>query len=94
MKIADNSFYVGVSSTGETKLGNTAEALATYIVSAGRYEDLMILDQDRKEILNTFGVLIDKCVDYEFLLELRKTLIPKQKAVASGRRPQNNPYIG
>ena len=79
MKIADKPFYYGLSSGDETKLENTAEAIATFIVTAGKDCDLEILSPDGDDILNTFGMWINRCPDKEFLAELKAVLIPKQK---------------
>ena len=77
MKIADSPHYIGVSRFIETKLENTAEALATYIVHAGQHRDIHIISADDDVVLNTTGVWIDKCCDSEFLAELKEVLNPK-----------------
>ena len=80
MKIADNPFYIGVFPNGiGTKIENTAEAIATFIVDSGVDYDLKILTPDEDTVLNTFGIWIDRCSDQDFLTELKEVLIPKQK---------------
>jgi hypothetical protein len=83
MKIADNPYYIGISSEIGGKLDNTAKALAKFICVAGETSDLRILLPNGNTILNTNGIFIDRCADKEFLEELKKTLIPMQKKVES-----------
>jgi len=79
MKIADTEFYIGISTNKEVKPENTAESLATFICDAGNSGDLRIITPNGNEILNTFGIFINRCADMEFLEELKKVLIPMQK---------------
>ena len=82
MKIADNPYYIGISSEIGGKLDNTAEALANFICVAGETSDLRILLPNGNTLLNTFGIFIDRCADKEFLEELKEVLIPMQKEMA------------
>ena len=79
MKIADNPFYIGVFSGATTRIENTAEAIAAFIVDSGKEGDLEILTPNGDAVLNTMGIWIDRCSDQDFLIELKEVLIPKQK---------------
>lgn len=78
VKISDNSHYIGVFSGGETEIVNTPDRLAAFICEAGKQDDLTVLTPDRRVVLNTFGIYIDRCPDQDFLHELLDILIPMQ----------------
>ena len=80
MKISDHPYYIGVVSQVDTKIENTAEAIANYIIEFGwdhNFVEILTLDFD--EVLSTRTIWVDWCADKDFLIELNKVLIPKQK---------------
>ena len=79
MKIADNPFYIGILPTGNIRIENTAESLATFICTAGKYCNIFITVPDKRLILNTSGIWINQCFEKDFLEELKQVLIPMQK---------------
>jgi len=79
MKVADHPFYIGVAQHVDTKIENTAEAIASYIIQAGQNCDLEILTSDYENVLNTLRIGIDWCADKAFMLEVRDALVPKQQ---------------
>ena len=83
-KFGDFPFLVGVTSNRHAvKLENSAEAVADFICSKGVDGDLCILTPDGDKVLNTFGIYIDRCSDFDYLEKLRPVLVEKQLKLES-----------
>lgn len=83
-KFGDFPFLVGVTSNRHAvKLENSTEAVADFICSKGVDGDLCILTPDGDKVLNTFGIYIDRCSDFDYLEKLRPVLVEKQLKLES-----------
>ena len=79
MKISDHPYYTGMFLDVSVVLNNDAKSLSSFICTNGVKNDLRIYTPDGKEVLDTFGIFVNKCCDQEFMLELRKALATMQK---------------
>ena len=83
-KFGDFPFLVGVTSNRHAvKLENSTEAVADFICTKGVDGDLCILTPDGDKVLNTFGIYIDRCSDFDYLEKLRPVLVEKQMKLES-----------
>ena len=83
-KFGDFPFLVGVTSNRHAvKLENSTEAVADFICTKGVDGDLCILTPDGDKVLNTFGIYIDRCSDFDYLEKLRPVLVEKQLKLES-----------
>lgn len=83
-KFGDFPFLVGVTSNRHAvKLENSTEAVADFICTKGVDGDLCILTPDGDNVLNTFGIYIDRCSDFDYLEKLRPVLVEKQLKLES-----------
>ncbi len=57
------------------------QAVAEFICKHGQYGDVRITTMEGKELLDTFGIYINKISDMEYREELLKVLIPMQHEV-------------
>ena len=85
-KFGDFPFLVGVTSNRHAvKLENSTEAVADFICTKGVDGDLCILTPDGDKVLNTFGIYIDRCSDFDYLEKLRPVLVEKQLKLESSK---------
>ena len=83
-KFGDFPFLVGVTSNRHAvKLENSTEAVADFICTKGVDGDLCVLTPDGDKVLNTFGIYIDRCSDFDYLEKLRPVLVEKQMKLES-----------
>ena len=83
-KFGDFPFLVGVTSNRHAvKLENSTEAVADFICTKGVDGDLCILTPDGDKVLNTSGIYIDRCSDFDYLEKLRPVLVEKQLKLES-----------
>ena len=83
-KFGDFPFLVGVTSNRHAvKLENSTEAVADFICTKGVDGDLCILTPDGDKVLNTFGIYIDRCSNFDYLEKLRPVLVEKQLKLES-----------
>ena len=83
-KFGNFPFLVGVTSNRHAvKLENSTEAVADFICTKGVDGDLCILTPDGDKVLNTFGIYIDRCSDFDYLEKLRPVLVEKQLKLES-----------
>ena len=83
-KFGDFPFLVGVTSNRHAvKLENSTEAVADFICTKGVDGDLCILTPYGDKVLNTFGIYIDRCSDFDYLEKLRPVLAEKQLKLES-----------
>ena len=79
-KVSDFQFLIGVSKDGYEKLYGV-DAVADFICEKGLRGDVKIFTPYGDEVLNTFGIFIDRICDMEYREELLKVLIPKQQSI-------------
>lgn len=77
-KIIEFPFLIGVARDGYERLFGI-EDVADFICKKGLMGDVKIFTPYGKEVLNTFGIYIDRICDMEYKEELLKVLIPKQQ---------------
>ncbi len=73
-------YLTGISEDGEKRLHGVKE-VAEFICDKGRHYDLRVVSPDGEQVLNTFGIYIDRICDMEYRNELLAVLIPIQHAV-------------
>lgn len=78
-RISNYPHLIGVSDDERKELHGVNE-VADFICDQGRFYDLRIFTPDGEEVLNTFGIFIDRICDMEYREELMEVLVPKQKA--------------
>lgn len=78
-RISNHPHLIGVSDDERKELHGVNE-VADFICDQGRFYDLRIFTPDGEEVLNTFGIFIDRICDMEYREELMEVLVPKQKA--------------
>lgn len=78
-RISMHPYLTGISEDGEKELHGVKE-VAEFICDKGRYYDLRVVAPDGEQVLNTFGIYIDRICDMEYRNELLAVLIPMQKA--------------
>lgn len=78
-RISSYPHLIGVSDDERKELHGVNE-VADFICDKGRFYDLRIFTPDGEEVLNTFGIFIDRICDMEYREELMEVLVPKQKA--------------
>ena len=78
-RISNYPHLIGVSDDERKELHGVNE-VANFICDQGRFYDLRIFTPDGEEVLNTFGIFIDRICDMEYREELMEVLVPKQKA--------------
>ena len=78
-RISEYPHLIGVSENGQKELHGVNE-VADFICDQGRFGDLRVFTPNGEEVLNTFGVFIDRICDMEYREELMEVLVPKQKA--------------
>lgn len=71
---------IGSASCGNKRLHNIQE-VAEFICEHGRYDDVCIRTEDGFELLETFGIYINKISDMEYREELLKVLVPMQREI-------------
>ena len=71
---------LGSAIDGNKRLHNVQE-VAEFICKHGQYGDVRITTMEGKELLDTFGIYINKISDMEYREELLKVLIPMQHEV-------------
>ena len=74
------AYLLGSAIDGNKRLHNVQE-VAEFICKHGQYGDVRITTMEGKELLNTFGIYINKISDMEYREELLKVLIPMQHEV-------------
>ena len=80
----------GYSDNGKKELRGIDE-VATFIATEGLKSDLKILKEDGEELLDTFGIFINKISDMEYREELLKALVPKQKNLEIPKEDNQEP---
>lgn len=78
-RISSYPHLIGVSDDERKELHGVNE-VADFICDQGRFGDLRVFTPDGEEVLNTFGIFIDRICDMEYREELMEVLVPKQKA--------------
>lgn len=78
-RISNYPHLIGASENEKKELHGVNE-VADFICDQGRFYDLRIFTPDGEEVLNTFGIFIDRICDMEYREELMEVLVPKQKA--------------
>lgn len=78
-RISNYPHLIGVSDNERKELHGVNE-VADFICDQGRFGDLRVFTPDGEEVLNTFGIFIDRICDMEYREELMEVLVPKQKA--------------
>ena len=71
---------VGYAIDGNKRL-RSIEAVAEFICTHGQYGDVRITTMEGNELLDTFGIYINKISDMEYREELLKVLVPMQHEV-------------
>jgi len=71
---------LGSAIDGNKRLHSVQE-VAEFICKHGQYGDVRITTMEGKELLDTFGIYINKISDMEYREELLKVLIPMQHEV-------------
>ena len=71
---------LGSAIDGNKRLHSVQE-VAEFICKHGQYGDVRITTMEGKELLDTFGIYINKISDIEYREELLKVLIPMQHEV-------------
>ena len=71
---------LGSAIGGNRRLHNVQE-VAEFICKHGQYGDVRITTMEGKELLDTFGIYINKISDMEYREELLKVLVPMQHEV-------------
>lgn len=71
---------LGSAIDGNKRLHNVQE-VAEFICKHGQYGDVRITTMEGKELLDTFGIYINKISDMEYREELLKVLVPMQREV-------------
>ena len=74
------AYLLGSAIDGNKRLHNVQE-VAEFISKRGQYGDVRITTMEGKELLDTFGIYINKISDMEYREELLKVLIPMQHEV-------------
>ena len=74
------AYLLGSAIDGNKRLHNVQE-VAEFICKHGQYGDVRITTMEGKELLDTFGIYINKISDMEYREELLKVLIPMQHEV-------------
>ena len=77
------AYLLGSAIDGNRRLHNVQE-VAEFICKHGRYSDVRITTMEGKELLDTFGIYINKISDMEYREELLKVLVPMQHEVENG----------
>lgn len=57
----------------------SVEEVAKFICKEGLYSDVKILTETGEQLLDTFGIFINKISDMEYRTELLKVLVPMQQ---------------
>ena len=78
-KTADYPYLIGVSKKGRKELRGVNE-VAAFICEEGLHSDLKVLTPDGEEVLDTFGMFLNRVSDFEYRTELVPVLVPMQKA--------------
>ena len=71
---------LGSAIDGNKRLPNVQEVVK-FICKHGQYGDVRITTMEGKELLDTFGIYINKISDMEYREELLKVLIPMQHEI-------------
>ena len=74
------AYLLGSAIDGNKRLHNVQE-VAEFICKHGQYGDVRITTMEGKELLDTFGIYINKISDMEYREELLKVLVPMQHEV-------------
>ncbi|MGN0651151.1 MAG: hypothetical protein ACI4KM_11995 [Oscillospiraceae bacterium] len=78
-KYKDAEMLVGVGVGDPIEIPNTLEGVADFICTNGIYGDVVIWAFPAEEqVLDTYGLYINKCSDQDYLKALLPVLIPKQ----------------
>ena len=78
-RIGNYPYLIGVSENGRKELRGVNE-VAAFICEAGLRSDLKVLTPDGEEVLDTFGMFLNRVSDFEYRTELVPVLVPMQKA--------------
>ena len=78
-RISEYPHLIGVSENEKKELHGVNE-VADFICDQGRFGDLRVFTPNGEEVLNTFGIFIDRICDMQYREELMEVLVPKQKA--------------
>lgn len=77
-RISNYPHLIGVSDDERKELHGVNE-VAAFICDQGRFGDLRVFTPYGEEVLNTFGIFIDRICDMEYREELMEVLVPKKK---------------
>lgn len=78
-RIGNYPYLIGVSENGRKELRGVNE-VAAFICAAGLHGDLKVFTPDGEEVLDTFGMFLNRVSDFEYRTELVPVLVPMQKA--------------
>lgn len=78
-RIGNYPYLIGVSENGRKELRGVNE-VAAFICEAGLHGDLKVFTPDGEEVLDTFGMFLNRVTDFEYRTELVPVLVPMQKA--------------
>ncbi len=87
-RTANYPYLIGVSENGRKELHGINEVSA-FICEEGLHSDLKVFTPDGEEVLDTFGMFLNRVSDFEYRTELLPVLVPMQKA-AQARIMQNS----
>ena len=73
--------HLVASAIDDTKRLHNVQEVAEFICKHGQYGDVRITTMEGKELLDTFGIYINKISDMEYRDELLKVLVPMQHEV-------------
>ena len=79
--VAERYAYLLGSAIDGNKRLHSVQEVAEFICKHGQYGDVRITTMEGKELLDTFGIYINKISDMEYREELLKVLIPMQHEV-------------
>ena len=79
--VAERYAYLLGSAIDGNKRLHSVQEVAEFICKHGQYGDVRITTMEGKELLDTFGIYINKISDMEYREELLKVLVPMQHEV-------------